>query len=87
MSEREAVCRIVEYDGAYNCMTHRRIWGAVTCPDEPCQSDTISREKVEALAKTWCQRAEISNAAEARIYRVCVGDLRTALDNLKGDER
>lgn len=29
-------CRIVEYDGAYKCLTHHRQWGAVTNPDAPC---------------------------------------------------
>lgn len=31
-------CRITEYDGAYKCWTHNRMWGAVTHPDEPCDA-------------------------------------------------
>lgn len=31
-----AGCHITEYDGAYKCWTHDRVWGAVTHPDAPC---------------------------------------------------
>jgi hypothetical protein len=31
-----ASCRIVEYDGAFKCLTHKRQWGALPRVDEPC---------------------------------------------------
>lgn len=37
-------CRIYEYDGAYKCYTHNRVWGAVTNPDEPCTDDEHASE-------------------------------------------
>jgi hypothetical protein len=30
-------CKIMEYDGAYKCVTHIKVWGAVPQPDEPCK--------------------------------------------------
>lgn len=30
-------CRIYEYDGAYRCFTHNKMWGAVSYPSEPCE--------------------------------------------------
>lgn len=30
-------CRIIEHDGAYKCLAHDRIWGAVLEPQEPCE--------------------------------------------------
>jgi hypothetical protein len=29
-------CNIGYYDGAWQCFTHDRLWGAVPIPDEPC---------------------------------------------------
>ena len=29
-------CRIHEHDGAFKCYTHKRLWGAVSNPSEPC---------------------------------------------------
>jgi hypothetical protein len=29
-------CHITEYDGAFKCWTHNRVWGAVPFPDELC---------------------------------------------------
>lgn len=31
------VCHVVEYDGAFKCLTHRKMWGAVSKPDTPCE--------------------------------------------------
>lgn len=37
--EREGAqeCKVVEYDGAFKCLTHKRKWGAILNPDEPCR--------------------------------------------------
>lgn len=29
-------CAILEYDAAFKCFTHDRVWGAITNPDRPC---------------------------------------------------
>ena len=33
---KAAPCAILEYDGSYSCITHKRSWGAITHADEPC---------------------------------------------------
>lgn len=32
-------CKIVEYDGAYRCITHNKTWGAISNPTGPCPCD------------------------------------------------
>jgi hypothetical protein len=39
----ETQCSIREYDGAYKCYTHNRMWGAVTNPQTPCVGWTSGR--------------------------------------------
>jgi len=36
--EAETTCVIYEHDGAYKCYTHKKMWGAVSNPDQPCSS-------------------------------------------------
>lgn len=48
-------CKIHEYDGAFRCTTHDRIWGAVTDPDEPCPT-VPDPETIEAWADWYDER-------------------------------
>jgi len=35
-ADQTTACRIFEYDGAFKCLTHKRLWGAVIAPQQPC---------------------------------------------------
>jgi hypothetical protein len=64
-------CRIYEYDGAYRCTTHDRLWGAVKDPDEPCEPrytlDEVERRRwMEALAAAVCE-GELTVSQEAEV--------------------
>jgi hypothetical protein len=64
-------CRIHEYDGAYRCTTHNRLWGAVKDPDEPCEPrytlDEVERRRwMEALAAAVCE-GELTVSQEAEV--------------------
>lgn len=38
-------CKVYEYDGAFKCVTHDRVWGAITNADEPCPGALQERER------------------------------------------
>jgi hypothetical protein len=37
-------CRIVEADGAFTCIAHKKTWGAISKPDTPCAGFIAPKE-------------------------------------------
>jgi hypothetical protein len=56
-------CRISEYDGAFRCWTHNRMWGAVPEPDEPCKGAWTPKPHDKCFSDCGCE----SSAYEQRI--------------------
>jgi hypothetical protein len=44
-------CRIHEYDGAFKCLTHQKVWGAIPNAGTPCAGWAAPETKEEAAAR------------------------------------
>jgi hypothetical protein len=51
-------CRILEYDGAWKCYAHDRMWGAVVDPVEPCEGWELLRDTHVTRLRERAERAE-----------------------------
>jgi len=48
------LCRIHEYDGAYRCYTHNKMWGATTNPNHPCDGwNDVAPAQPAPSADSW----------------------------------